>query len=95
MAAPIESELLTAQEAMAVLKCKRSYLTMHADEIGVVRRGGRLFFYRADLDAWNLRHYRRPAGAPEPMRRTRPAVVARGSGRINPVTRRPYGTVLP
>lgn len=93
------SELLTAQEAMAAIKCSRSYLSEHADEIGCVRRGGRLLFYRADLERWNERHYRpgQPKAEPSdptPMRRpTKPVAGIPGSlvGRNNPVTGKPYG----
>lgn len=83
-------ELLTAKEAMVVLRCARGYLTAHAEEIGVERRGGRLFFRRSDLQAYRDRSYiRRGLVATRqesaPQRRLR--VVPAG---INEVTGRPF-----
>lgn len=80
--------LLTAREAQAYLRCGRSYLTAHADEIGVVRRGGRLLFKAADLDRWNERHYQPPTmPVPAPRKVVTPT---RLPDRVNPLTGRNY-----
>jgi hypothetical protein len=76
---------------MAHLRCGRSYLTLHADEIGCVRRGGRLLFFEADLDRFNERHYRRPQVTPVVVPQRRHAPIP-GPERINPLTKRPYGS---
>jgi len=85
------SPLLTAREAMEYLRVKsRSYLTEHADEIGVVRRGGRIYFRLEDLEAWDRRHYVAPTVAatePTSIRASRPNV----SGRMNPLDGKPFG----
>jgi hypothetical protein len=81
---------LTARDAMAYLKRSRSWLTKHADEIGYVRDGRNLFFYQADLDAWNRRHYRLPrADDATPVYRPEPVPFGDG-GEINPFTGVPY-----
>lgn len=51
-----DSPVLTLREAGAYLKRGRTWMLAHADEIGVIRDGGRLAFLRADLDGWLARH---------------------------------------
>jgi hypothetical protein len=77
-------------EAMLELRCSRPYLSKHAEQIGCVRRGGRVYFFRSDLDAWNDRHYTAPSVAVETVKR---APVALRTDRINPLTKRPYGSL--
>jgi hypothetical protein len=87
------SHLLTAKEAAAYLRRSRSWLTPHAEEIGVVRMDGRLLFRLADLERFVARHHAPPVGVkpePAPRKPARPSMLPTG---MNPVTRRPFGSV--
>lgn len=48
----VTSPLLTAREAMAFLRCGRTFLTEHRAELGGIKRGGNLMFDRAGLQAY-------------------------------------------
>lgn len=88
------TDLLTAREAMAVLKCGRTFLTDHAAELGATRIGTHLRFPREALDAYLVRQ--RVPGAvvvvaqPAPIRRGRIADMF-PPGSINPATKLPWG----
>lgn len=85
--------LMTTREACAYLKCSRSHLSEHADEIGVVRQAGRNLYWEADLERWVQRDYYPPT-LPEPSPAPRPiAVLPRLTG-VNPIDGLPWG-VLP
>lgn len=89
------SPVLTLREACAYLRRGRTWMKANADAIGVVRDGGPLLFKQADLDAWLERH-RVQEGPRVVTLPARPAprtnVPEHLRGRINPVTRRPYGS---
>lgn len=93
--APVASPLMTAQEAMSYLRRSRAWLTRHADEIGVVRDGGRLLFYRRDLDAYLARNYVQPKvlRVVDVTPERRPAKRLPKLTGINPVTGVPYGSL--
>lgn len=91
----VQSPLLTAAESMAYLRKSRAWLTRHADEIGCVRDGGRLYFRLTRLDAWIARHEVVPVGAPTAMAVERRVSGRAGIGRINPFTGEPYKTYGP
>lgn len=92
----MQSPLMTAKEAMAYLRKSRAWLTRHADEIGCVRDGGRLYFRITRLDAWIAAHEVVP---PQPLegrrRQSRPAPPhpRAGLGPINPVTGLAWGAL--
>lgn len=86
--------LLTAQDVMAQLKVKRTFVTAHAAELGALRVGGRLRFHPADVEAYlkrcrvqPLAFIREPASEP-PAPRTRPALVHKG--KAHPITGEPW-----
>lgn len=91
----VQSPLLTAQETMSYLRKSRPWLTRHADEIGCVRDGNRLYFRLTRLDAWIERHEVLPPRESKPVGVERRARAVPGLGRINPVTNRPYGAYGP
>lgn len=86
-------DLLTVAEARRVLRCGRSWLYEHADEIGHVRLGTRLRFRRSDLEAYAARNYMPPKGlrvvdAPKRVGRTLTL-----PNRLNPLTGVRYGEI--
>lgn len=85
------SPVLTLKETCAYLKRGPTWVRARADKIGVIRDGGKLLFLQADLDAWLARHrvLETPAPIALPVARTSTPTALRG--RINPLTRRPYG----
>lgn len=94
--ADIASPLMTAKEAMAYLRKSRAWLTRHADEVGCVRDGGRLYFRLTRLDDWIARHEVVPPAAIEDTRRGRSGVrraPTAGLGPTNPVTGLPWGAL--
>ena len=88
----IQSPLLTAREAMTYLRKSRPWITRHADELGCVRDGGRLYFFQRDLDAYLARCYVRPRAELVPHERRRPVRLVTGAG-TNPVTGLPWGAL--
>jgi hypothetical protein len=93
----MDSPLLTRKEAMSYLRKGRTWMTEHADEIGVVRMEGRVHFKRSDLDAYIERHYRRTAPTPVPVTQASPPRRSRlldslPPETINPFTGRPIGS---
>lgn len=92
-----ESPLLTLKEACSYLRRGQTWVRLHAKEIGVVRDGGMLLFLRADLDRWLERHrVQEPSKVVALPTRPAPSATLPTSlrGRINPVTRRPYGEAV-
>jgi hypothetical protein len=86
----VSSPLLTAREAMAYLRCGRSFLHQHADEIGVIRYPGKLLFATADLDRYIAsKRVQTPVARPTPTPiRDRPAAQHRHKN--NPLTQRAW-----
>lgn len=97
---PVESPLLTAQEACHYLRVGRSFLTEHRAELGGRKVGTRLLFHRDDLNAYleRVRIAEQPKAAPTPIaaapshRDGTPdwLVKARASGLPNPVTKKSW-----
>lgn len=89
---PTTSPLLTSAEAMAFLRCKRSFLTEHRAELGGIKVGSKLMFRLSDLTAYLDR---RQIAAEPPARKTAPVPIRKaptlGRGEINPVSRKPWG----
>ena len=91
------NDLLTAREAMAVLRCGRSFLSEHKAELGATYVGSQLRFPRAALDQYLIS--RRVAGAAPVAVAESPAPKARRgriadlypAGTINKLTGLPYG----
>lgn len=85
-----DSPVMTFREACAYLKRGRTWLKQRADQIGCIRDGGRLAFFRDDLDQWLSSHRSQAVEAPAPAVtpiRARPRRV-RYEG-VSPISGRP------
>ena len=88
-----ESPLLTLREACSYLRRGQSWVREHANEIGVIRDGGKLLFLESDLIAWTASHrVQEPSSVVAlPVRRDpRTGVPAHLRGRMNPLDGKPY-----
>jgi excisionase family DNA binding protein len=91
-------DLLTAREAMAVLRCSRTFLSDHKAELGATRVGTHLRFPRASLDAYLKRGQvagavtveQMPVAAPSPRHGRIASMYPPGT--INKLTGLPYGS---
>ena len=88
--AAVESPYLTVEGACAYLGRSRGWLRRHRDRIGWYAEGGRVYFKRADLDAFRSTSYMRPS-ALTPTAAPKPKPLAVLSGEINGFTGVPIG----
>lgn len=90
VASPALEPLLTAQEARAILRCSRSFLSEHRAALGGIKVGTRLMFTRAGLADY-LARQRIPEPAAEPERAVEPTRIRKyGAGPTNPITKKSW-----
>lgn len=84
--AAADSPYLTLTEACAYLKRSRGWFRQHAEQIGVYRESGRVYFRRSDLDAWRERSYMRPSSLDPDPKASRPKPASPETDEINGFT---------